>query len=83
MFVKIVRGNRESLYECSSYRLEPKGKESIRTVQGSPFTIHMEGGCGLSVTIYKDGSEAIAVYAMSDSGRTVDTIFYKVRTTEG
>lgn len=82
MFVKVVRGNTESLYECHNYTLDPEGKESIRCAEGSPFMIRMEGGCNLSVKIDKTTPEALAVYAMSDSGKTIETIFYKTKTRE-
>jgi hypothetical protein len=68
MFIRIVRGKNESLYECERMHIRPHGD--------TEFVIEMEPS-GVNIQIDKTVPAALAVYVMNNNGRTIDTIFRK------
>lgn len=77
MFVRIIRhvskttefvvaGAHESLHECRRIRIRP--------VNAYRFEMTLEGSSD-TITVEIDKRENIEVYAMNESGRTIDTIF--------
>lgn len=73
MFVKIVKGDHESLYECSNVRVaQLSGKESFLLLMDLEDGTHGQG-----VVVDKNVPEAVAVYFMNHDGKTIDTLFRK------
>ena len=74
MFVRIVKGNHDALYQCDRFRVHPVDSGQYE------FTITMERdgrADAVAATIDKSVPEALGVYVMNDEGRTIDTIFRK------
>ncbi len=73
MFVKIIRGNNEVMYECERYQINPWHH---KTSSGN-FFITIEPCC-ITEEIDKTVPEHLAIYVMNNDGKTIDTIFTKV-----
>lgn len=71
MFIRILRetdeGQHESLHECYHVNIHPGDQPYF-------FFLVLEG-VGPTLSIQIDKREKIAVYAMNDRGKTIDTIF--------
>jgi hypothetical protein len=74
MFVKIIRGDYESLYECDQFHTQP-GKSTEQ------FEIVVERSSWASPTITleidKTVPERLEVYVMNSLGQTVERMFIK------
>jgi hypothetical protein len=71
MFVRVTRGEVDSLYECLRVTSRPRGNSKI--------LLDLEGiGDGaLSLEIDKEVPESVGVYYMNAEGQTIDVVFRK------
>ena len=73
MFVRIIKGTHESLYECRRYHVTPQDEDGfLLTIEHG-----MAGYDGLSIFVDKTVPEKLEVYVMNDQGQTVDRMFMK------
>lgn len=87
MFVKIVKGgdtssHKTSLYECvavSHHTDIEMGIEVVLMEPPNPTHKSVTTGlhCQIRREVYRDVPESVAIYVLSDTGRTVDTLFKK------
>lgn len=71
MFVRILRGGRDALYQCDRIRVNHEEPDSLLVEIESDKAL----GAAIAVLIDKKAPGAVGVYAMNDMGQTVDTIF--------
>lgn len=82
MFVRIIRGDHESLYECMRMYIHPLNVDGDKLPQGavpsasSKFDIVMESPGEGSVTAQIDREEKVEVFIMNNAGQTIDSRRY-------
>ena len=68
MFIKVVRGSVETLYECARYTKRPTG-------DFNEVELQMEGTSDQVIGIIYDARDT-DVYVMNNDGQTVETLRY-------
>ncbi len=74
MFVRIVRGNNEAVYECGHVRssYDPEKQRITFVMEDMPNKVD-----ALVCHVDKNVNEAVGVYYMNNRGQTIDTVFRK------
>lgn len=77
MFVRIIRGHNDALYECSHVRVnhDTEKRQIGLVMEDLPGRVSP-----LEILVDKEVPEALGIYLMNHSGRTVDTLFRKEAT---
>ena len=70
MFVRIVRGASDAIYQCDNLR--------TKLIESSLFiTVEKYGGISYTIDVDTKDPAEVGVYVMNDVGRTIDTLFRK------
>ena len=70
MFVRIVRGAHDAIYQCDHLR--------TKLIEASLFiTVEQYGGKEWTIDVDTKDPAEVGVYLMNDVGRTIDTLFRK------
>lgn len=75
MFVRIIRGQHDSIHECDNVRISPVADKPNRFMLalervGSPYPDQLH-------EIDQTVPEAVGVYVMNQNGKTIETVFQK------
>lgn len=71
MFVRIIRGIHDSLYECSQVRVFEDDNCQLNLTMEN-LKLHE-----IEVVVDKNVPEALGVYYMNDAGKTIEVLFQK------
>jgi hypothetical protein len=75
MFVKVVVGRQQTVYECQRYTVTPfEGLDE----SGESLTMESDSGNSISLQFHKSKipHDNAVVYIMNDQGKTIDTFYF-------